>query len=176
MPDWCRWLAERAARFRSLPAIVRWDLLRVIFLLLVARLALRIVPFRYLTWFFERPPKCPTDTFAKRQQILAALRMKYAIRQEEITDSEREQFRKGVLWIIDLAAWFLPGETVCFPRAIAAQEHLRRLGVGTTLYYGAATLPERGLTAHVWLQDGSEIVVGQHDGQGYHILARYPKA
>jgi hypothetical protein len=71
------------------------------------------------------------------------------------------------------AAWFLPGDTVCFPRAIAAQMILRRLGMGTTLYYGAATMPERGLTAHVWLQDGSEIVVGQHDGQDYHILARY---
>jgi hypothetical protein len=93
----------------------------------------------------------------------------------EITGIERERFRKGVQWGINEAAWFLPGETVCFPRAIAAQAFLRRLGIGTTLCYGAATLPERGLTGHVWLQDGDEVVVGQHDGQDYHILARYPE-
>lgn len=173
-PGWLKWLLERIAKFRTLPTIVRLTLLQVIFFLVVARLALRLVPFRYLTWFFERPPKRPADTFAKRKQILAASLIKYTICQDEITDSEREWFRMGVQWITDLAVWFLPGETVCFPRAIAAQEYLRRLGMGTTLYYGAAILPERGLTAHVWLQDGNQVIVGDHDRQNYHILACYP--
>jgi hypothetical protein len=175
MPDWCKWLAERAARFRRFPAPARPYLLEAMFYLLVARLALRVIPFRRLTWFFERPPRRPQDTFAERQRIGAAARMPFTARQDEITGTERERFRKGVQWLINEAAWFLPGETVCFPRAIVAQAILRRLGMAATLYYGAATLPERGLTAHAWVQDGSQVIVGRSDGQDYHILARYPE-
>jgi hypothetical protein len=80
-----------------------------------------------------------------------------------------------VQWSISEAAWYLSGETACLPRAIAAQVFLRRFGIGTTLYYGVVTLPERGLTAHAWLQDKSEVIVGHTDGQDYHILARYPE-
>jgi len=77
-------------------------------------------------------------------------------------------------WLINEAAGFLPGETTCFVRAIAAQSILRRLGMGTTLYYGAATLPDSGLTAHVWLQDGTAGIIGHDMPRHYHILARYP--
>lgn len=175
MLDWYKWLAERRARFRRLPARLRPYLLEAMLYLLAARLALRVIPFRWLTWFFERPPRRPQDTFAERQRIGASARMPFTARKDEITGTERERFRRRMQWWINEAAWFLPGETVCLPRAIAAQEILRRFGIGTTLYYGAATLPERGLTAHVWLQDGSEVIVGHYDGQDYHILAHYPE-
>jgi hypothetical protein len=143
--------------------------------LLAARVALRVIPFRRLTWFFERPPRRPQDTFAERERIGAAARTPFTAGKDDITGTERARFRKAVQWIIDEAAWFLPCETVCLPRAIAAQVLLRRRGIGTTLYYGAATLPERGLTAHAWVQDGSQVIVGRSDGQDYHILARYPE-
>jgi hypothetical protein len=175
MLDWYKWLAERAARFRRLPARVRPYLLEAIFYLLAARVALRVIPFRRLTWFFERLPRRPQETFAERKRVGASARMPFTAGKDEITGTERARFRRRVQWLTNEAAWFLPGETVCFPRAIAAQALLRRLGIGTTLYYGAATLPERGLTAHVWLQDGSEMIVGHHDGQDYHILAPYPE-
>ena len=175
MPDWFKWLAERAARFRRLPARRRQYLLEAMLYLLAARLALWMIPFRRLTWFFERPPRRSQDTFAERQRIGASAQIPFTAGKDEITGTERERFRRRAQRLIDAAAWFLPGETVCFPRAIAAQAILRRLGIGTALYYGAATLPERGLTAHVWLQDGNEVIVGHHDGQDYHILARYPE-
>ncbi len=144
--------------------------------LLVARLALRVISFRRLTWFFELPPRSPEQTYAEREWRRLHSLTEYAVLKEEIVGAEREVYRQGVQWLIFEAAWFLPGQTVCFPRAIVAQAILRRLGMGTTLYYGAATLPERGLTAHVWLQDGNEMIVGHCDGQDYHILARYPEA
>jgi hypothetical protein len=52
---------------------------------------------------------------------------------------------------------------------------LRRRGIDATLYYGAATLPQRGLMAHVWVKDGVEAVVGCQAANKYHILARYPE-
>ena len=44
-----------------------------------------------------------------------------------------------------------------------------------TLYYDAAILPERGLTAHVWVRDGEEGVVGHTVADRYKVLARYPE-
>jgi hypothetical protein len=174
MLDWYKWLVERAARFRRLPAHKRPYLLEVMLYLLAARLALCVIPFRWLTWFLERSPRRPQDTFTERRRIGASVRSAFTANRDEITGSERARFRKKAQSLINLAAWFLPGETVCLPRAIAAQTFLRRLGIGTTLYYGAAILAERGLTAHAWLQDGNEVIVGQTDGQEYHTLARYP--
>lgn len=113
MLAWYKWLAERAARFRRLPAHLRPYRIEAILYLLAARLALRVIPFRRLTWFFERPPKRPEDTFAERERLRASSPTLYPILKDEITDAERARFRKGVRWLINEAAWFLPGETVC---------------------------------------------------------------
>lgn len=175
MPGWRKWLAERAARFRRIPIHRRRYLLQVMVGLLAARLALRVIPFRRLTWFFERPSRRPRDTFAERQWLGASALAPYKVHRDEITGIERERLRKVVQWLTNEAAWFLPGQTACLPRAMVAQAFLRRLGMRTILYYGATTLPGRGLTAHAWLQDGIEVVVGNTGGQDYHILARYPE-
>lgn len=143
----------RLARLRRLPPRARRYLSEAICYLIAARIALRFLPFTRLTWFCERKGSKP-----------------------EVSGAERTRRRKGVKWGIEEAARFLPGESACFPRAIAAQALLRRYGVSTTLYYGAATRSEQGLTAHVWLLDGSEGVVGHETAQDYHILACYPAA
>lgn len=120
--------------------------------LLAARLALRLVAFQTLEEWVGRPSR---DT---------------------VQGAERIEICRGVQWVISKASALLPGETVCFPRAIAAQRMLRRRGIQTTLYYGAMTLPSRELKAHVWLQDGAFGIVGFENAEDYHILARYPQA
>ena len=123
--------------------------------LLLARFALTVFSFQQLTWFFERPT-----------------------RQPELTGEARIGQRKEVRNAIYKIHRRFPGSTTCFHRAIAAQAMLRRRGIGTTLYYGAATLPGRGLATHAWVQDGADGVVGYLTAQreGYHILARYPES
>lgn len=152
MPGWCRWTRERLARFRHLPPRPRRYLVQAILSLMAARLVLRTIPYKRLTWFFERRPRLP-----------------------EVTGAEREQMRRGVRWLMEEAAWFLPGETACFPRAIVAQAMLRRHGCGTTLCYGAAMLPGAGLKTHTWVEDGKEGVVGHEIAADYRVLARYPE-
>jgi hypothetical protein len=120
--------------------------------LLFARALLKVFAFKHLTRFFT-----------------------YPARETEISETERWHLEKDVRWAIDKATSKLPGKSTCFPRAIAAQVILRRRGISTTLYYGAATLPERGLTAHVWLQDGDEGIVGHREALNYQVLARYPE-
>lgn len=121
--------------------------------LVAARVALRLLRFRQLVRFFELTPKQP-----------------------EVTGTERTQLRNEVRWAISTLKRYLPFQTTCFHRAIAAQAMLRRRCIGTVMYYGAATLPEKGLSTHVWVRDGNEDIVGCLDAKGYHILARYPES
>jgi len=139
-------------RFLRQPSAHRALLIEATVYLLLARLGLRVRPFRRIAAGLKRPT-----------------------RRTELTGEERERIRKEVGWAIERTARHLPGETVCFPRGLAAQALLRRRGISTTLYYGAATLPKRGLTAHVWVQDGDEGVVGHREAGSYHVLARYPE-
>ena len=118
----------------------------------LGRVALRLLAFRQLVRFFELPP-----------------------RQPEVTGAERTQLRNEVRWAISTLERHLPFQTTCFHRAIAAQAMLRRRKIGAVMYYGAATMPEKGLSAHVWVRDGDEDVVGCLAAKGYHILARYPE-
>src|SRR5919199_6567150 len=154
MRGWCRsTMRQRVERWRKRIA-PRLILVEAIVYVLAARLALNLFSFQRLTWFFERPVKQP-----------------------ELDQAERERALKEVRRTIFRVRQYSPIRTTCFHRAIAAQAMLRRRHVGTTLYYGAATLPERGLTTHVWVQDGDEGVVGHIGAQRhrYHVLARYPE-
>lgn len=118
--------------------------------LLAARAAIRTVPFRWLVRVFERTPHKP-----------------------EVEGEARAERREDVRQAIHRAAQRLPGETVCFPKAVAAQAMLRRRGIGTTLCYGASTSAGTGLAAHVWLVDGEHAVTGARARDGYRQLARY---
>jgi len=105
-------------------------------------------------------------------QTLAA-RMGRPVRGPEPPGAAREQLCRDTRWAILRAARSLPGKTVCFPRALVAQSLLRRRGIGTELYYGAAILPAKGLTTHVWLQNGHQEIVGCRAAGQYHVLACY---
>jgi hypothetical protein len=119
--------------------------------LLLARLALHLLPFKSIQWYLKRPTGKP-----------------------ELAGVERERVRKAVRRAILQAVKLLPGKTVCFPRALAAQAMLRRRRIGTSLYYGAMTHRDKGLITHVWVLDGNEGVIGHRVSDGYKIIARYP--
>jgi len=53
---------------------------------------------------------------------------------------------------------------------------LRRRGIDSVLYYGAAQDPENGLRAHVWVRDGDVDVIGCEIARGFAILAAFPPA
>jgi len=175
MPHRYTGLRQRLARFRQLRPPGRRPLLEAIFYLLAAQLVLRLIPFRWLTPYFTRPALRPEASYARRMQLGKLVASPCdAPHEHEISGGERLRLREAMPQLISEAAWFLPGETACFARAITAQALLRRLGVATTLFYGAAMLPDAGLTAHVWLQDGDAGVIGHDTPERYHVLARYP--
>lgn len=119
----------------------------------IARFAIRFLPFRHLTRVLTRPlPRSP------------------------LTGSARTRAVADVRWAVTATAARLPGRTPCFARAVAAQAMLRRRGVSATLFYGATTAVDRRLRAHVWLRAGDEGVVGHEAAQDYVVIAAYAGA
>jgi hypothetical protein len=51
---------------------------------------------------------------------------------------------------------------------------LRRRGIPSVLYYGAAQDDQTGLSAHVWVRDGDVDVIGCEIAYRFAILAAFP--
>ena len=51
---------------------------------------------------------------------------------------------------------------------------LRRRGIPSVLYYGAAPDDRCGIVAHVWVRDGEADVVGCELAGRYALLASFP--
>lgn len=81
-----------------------------------------------------------------------------------------------VAWAVQACARRVPWRAVCFQQGLTSQIMLRRRGVDSTLYFGAAMGAESELAAHVWVKAGQTEVVGCQEAAGYAVLATYPPA
>jgi len=86
----------------------------------------------------------------------------------------REALVRKVSWAVTASARRSPWRSVCFQQGLAAQIMLRRRGVDSTLYYGAAPERAQGLSAHVWVRVGTLDVVGCEAAEGFAVLATFP--
>jgi hypothetical protein len=80
-----------------------------------------------------------------------------------------------VAGIVDALGRRMPFRSVCLHRGIALQRLLRRRGVDGLLHYGVR-LPndEKGISAHVWVSVGEEVLLGAPQHEIYTEVARYP--
>jgi hypothetical protein len=83
---------------------------------------------------------------------------------------EAERVRRAII----IAARRVPWRAVCFQQGLAAQWMLRRRGVPSVLYYGAALGNGNDLSAHVWVRDGDVDVIGGEISSHYAQLATFP--
>ena len=119
--------------------------------LLVASLAIGILPFRLLTRTIARPrgaASAPVD-----RDLIAA----------EVTRA------------IDRAARRLPLRIVCLHKALATHWLLRRRGIATHVHYGISP-GGAALKAHVWLDLGGKIIIGEEESLGFARVATFPPA
>lgn len=79
-------------------------------------------------------------------------------------------------WAVAAAAPYLPWKIVCFQRGLALHVMLRRRGVPSLLHYGVAQTREKGLSAHVWVSQSGEIIIGGEEAPGFACLATFPPA
>jgi hypothetical protein len=91
-----------------------------------------------------------------------------------VENEARAVIVRQVRWAIHACARRAPFRAVCVQQGLAAQTMLRRRGVPSLLYFGAALDRVRGLEAHVWVRDGESDVVGCEESYRFAILARFP--
>ena len=81
---------------------------------------------------------------------------------------------RRIRWAIIATAARVPWRALCFQQGLAAQLMLRRRGIPSVLYYGAAQEDRTGLCAHVWVRDGEIDVIGGEIAHRFAILATFP--
>ena len=118
--------------------------------LVVARLAVLLVPFRWMA------PRLG-ETMASSPE-------------EDPADVE---LPRRVGWAVSVASGSLPWKSRCLAEAIAGKAMLRRRGVASTLYLGMARDGRQELDAHAWLRCGSVILTGERARQGHEVIASF---
>jgi len=133
-------------RLRDLPLVAE-----AFFLLAASSLLIALVPFRILgriaAWKFPAATPDP----GRRNAEIAKVR-----------------------WAVSACARRAPWRAVCFQQGLAAQLMLRRRGIPSVLYYGAALDTKGGLAAHVWIRDGNVDVIGGEAANKFAVLATFP--
>jgi len=118
--------------------------------LLLAKTLLIMLPFRRLAGLLESPLGVPAGV------------------------ESTEECRRNIRWALETAAGVLPGQTTCFPKAIAAHVMCRMRGIPTKLLYGARISEDGRLKAHVWTQDRLHGVIGHSLAREYVVVAEFP--
>lgn len=148
-------------RLRKLVALSwadRWLLVQVFFLLGLARLTLRAIPFRRLARHLgplhvESPAEASADDLVQARRVAQA---------------------------IARVSPHTPWTSNCFPQALVGKYWLRRRRIPTTLYLGVALNKpseddphQERMQAHAWLRCGSYIVTGGRGHERFTVTAFY---
>jgi hypothetical protein len=126
-------------------------LLESVVYLAIAGFAIRALPFRFIGRLAERPN--------------GGMELPRHIRLTTV---------RRVRWAISQATARVPWQTMCFQQGLAAQLMLRRRGLPSVLYYGAAQHEPIGLHTHVWVRVGDIDVIGTESVDRFAVLATFP--
>jgi hypothetical protein len=136
-------------RFRRLSWPDRFLLMEAVLWLMVANFAIGVLPFRYVGLLAAHSIARPLPPGARLDKV------------------------RRIRWAVISTAALVPWRALCFQQSFAAQLMLRRRGIPSTLYYGAAQ-DESGLHAHVWVREGDIDVIGCEIADHFSILATFP--
>jgi Transglutaminase-like superfamily len=145
-------LLSHWARLRQLSWAERWLLVEAGCWLGVTSLAVRLLPLRW---------------------IVLLLRQHLAKSSPIATPSARHAPVRRIGWAVETMGRALPWECTCLVQALAGKGMLRRRGVPSTLYLGVARQGQTALTAHAWLQCGSEILTGAAGHREFQVIATF---
>ena len=115
-------------------------------MLMLARLAVCLIPPRALFAWAARPPR--------------------HIRRFAVDEAG------WVAWAVGTVADRTWMKALCLPRALAAQVMLRRRGIASRLCLGIAR-KDGALAAHAWVEIGNHKIAGETEAEGYTRLAGF---
>lgn len=141
-------------RFLALGWRERWLALEAAGWLALARLALVLLPFRWISPRLGRPDDAREPRFIPNpDQTTTAAAVGRAVRR---------------------AARHTPWQTLCLPQAMAARMMLNRRAIPSTLHIGVDLDDEgRRILAHAWLDVGTTSVVGGDGSSEFQPIARF---
>jgi adenylylsulfate kinase len=90
----------------------------------------------------------------------------------DVPDPELVAARR-IAWAVHTAGCYTPWKSNCLPSALAAKYLLRRRGIASTLYLGAAFKARTELEAHAWLRCGPLYVTGGPGHLSFGTVAVY---
>jgi hypothetical protein len=123
-------------------------LVEAMFVLTLASLAIRIVPFR---------------------RVVGAAA---AFGRSAKEGGDDDLLTRKIVWWVNSAAKRVPWRALCFQRGLAVHVMLRRRGIASFLHYGVAQ--SDSLKAHVWVSARGRDVIGGEEAANYTRLATYP--
>lgn len=140
---------------RRWPRAGRWLTLEAAATLLLAAIAVRTLPFRWIMkWSGSVAESMQHSDVAPHQLRHPAL-------PGQIGNAVKR------------AAGHLPLTLLCLPQALAANWMLRRRGAAASLHFGVAVCdyPVRHMRAHAWLTVGQQAVIGVAGSQAFTEVA-----
>jgi hypothetical protein len=129
-----RWSRARKLVLKDIPLLVK-----VAFLLCVARLATVMLPFRTLQRLVNR---------------LAIPRAR--------VPANRDEKKARIIWAARALGWRLFGNRPCLPQALVVHTCLRRWGYDGQLHIGVA-VQDGNLLAHAWVVEAGHVIIGGGD-------------
>jgi len=142
---------SRLRKFLTLPHSDRGCLIEAGIWLGIARLAILVLPFRWLArGFGQQMARSPEEAGATSAELL-----------------------DHISWAVATASRRLPWDCLCLAQAMAGKAMLKRRGVPSTLYLGLAKDGEAQLQAHAWLRCGERILTGQQGMAGFTVIATF---
>jgi|WetSurMetagenome_2_1015567.scaffolds.fasta_scaffold00105_25 hypothetical protein len=146
-------LKDAPAKWRRRNRTERFLLVEAFLLLGAARLAVLMLPFRWLAKSLGEHMK-ETDMQLPPADLRSARMIGAAVKS---------------------AANYTPWKSVCLPQAVAAKWMIKRRGIPGTLYLGVmkdGIKPEK-LAAHAWLRCGHIILTGARGHRQYTVVSAF---
>ena len=153
MMAWFKSFQDAPAKWRRRTRTERLLLLEAFLLLGVARLAVLVLPFKWLAVSLGRH-------MHEADARISAANLNLA---------------RCVGQAVCAAANYTPWKSVCLPQAVAAQWMLKRRRIAATFYLGVAKKEAKPgtLAAHAWLRCGNIILTGREGHRQYTVVATF---
>jgi len=117
----------------------------------VARVALRVMPFRWIARFLGKHMAESPDRISLVKKDIV----------------------ERVSWGVRTASRHMPWECKCLAQAIAGKGMFNLRGVRSTLYLGVAKDDGEKLRAHAWLRSGDVFVTGGHRTNQFVVVSSF---
>jgi hypothetical protein len=145
---------SRLRKYFSLPSADRRLLRSAALRLLLAWLALRVLPFSLLIRTLKRRPG--TDP--------------------GLSDEMSERIAKAVANAVKVASRNLPVTLTCLPQGLAVCWLLQAYGAAPQLHYGTQAIGQGRFSSHVWVELDGRGIMGHSIASDFVTLAIFPRS